>query len=440
VRPSSAENHSRMIQYLVDELRALLGNTGDLEVDRLLNEIDDAVKLLPYLVEKDKTTSASQDIEQAVRPHKVENAQLRRKLLIAHQKLKEGSLKKHEDKSSARTDLAFELAACRSVNTVLQKQLTEEKDSKEAILRHRDQLSQNLSELQEEKTKFLQILANKEQDHLRLKREWQQDSSKLTVENKKLRADLEAVQLSSDAEKKEINILNLSLKQKDAEIERLKELTRGLQQSLSRLLSDIQQFQPKDLLKGGFLDNSISFEGLSKLLRSDVKTRGQITSSELSPEVISLAARNNDKITSPRALLTRENPPALDRGDDVLTWRTTSQRSAIQSKKHLRFADGPTSQPEPTYSLTSGLPRPLAKGTAGSGYGIKDPYDAFAHAENMKSREGVLEVEDLEEDQNGGDLSPFSSGEEEDFRRGLENLDANIARIQKSLRETALRT
>jgi len=58
----------------------------------------------------------------------------------------------------------------------------------------------------------------------------------------------------------------------------------------------------------------------------------------------------------------------------------------------------------------------------------------------MKSREGVLEVEDLEEDQNGGDLSPFSSGEEEDFRRGLENLDANIARIQKSLRETALRT
>jgi len=47
-------------------------------VDRLLNEIDDAVKLLPYLVEKDKTTSASQDIEQAVRPYKVENAQLRR--------------------------------------------------------------------------------------------------------------------------------------------------------------------------------------------------------------------------------------------------------------------------------------------------------------------------------------------------------------------------
>lgn len=34
------------------------------------------------------------------------------------------------------------VAACRSVNTVLQKQLTEEKDSKEQILRERDQLAQ----------------------------------------------------------------------------------------------------------------------------------------------------------------------------------------------------------------------------------------------------------------------------------------------------------
>ena len=31
-----------------------------------------------------------------------------RRLLIAHQKLTEGSFKKNEDKSSAKTDLAFE--------------------------------------------------------------------------------------------------------------------------------------------------------------------------------------------------------------------------------------------------------------------------------------------------------------------------------------------
>lgn len=105
---SSAENQARMIEYLIDELRALLGNTGDLEVDRLLSEIDNAAKLLPYLLEKDHTASVSQETEQAVRAYKVENAQLKRKLLISHQKLKEGSIKKYDDKSSGRTDLAFE--------------------------------------------------------------------------------------------------------------------------------------------------------------------------------------------------------------------------------------------------------------------------------------------------------------------------------------------
>ena len=93
------------------------------------------------------------------------------------------------------------------------------------------------------------------------------------------------------------------------------------------------------------------------------------------------------------------------------------------------------------FSLTSGLSHPLVKTTPGSGYGNTDLHERSAHAENMELPEGLLELEDLEDlEQNGGELSPLSSGEEEDFRRGLENLDANIARIQKSLRETALRT
>lgn len=165
--------------------------------------------------------------------------------------------------------------------------------------------------------------------------------------------------------------------------------------------------------------------------------RGQTTAPGLSPEVMALAARNNGNTTTPRTLLTRENPPP---SEEVSKWKTPSQRSLIQNKKHLRFADGTISEPEPAFSLPSGLSRPLVKGTAGSGYGIADAHEYSAHAENMESRKGVLEMEDLEEERNGGDLSSLSSGEEDDFRRGLENLDANIARIQKSLRETALRT
>ena len=52
------------------------------------------------------------------------------------------------------------------------------------------------------------------------------DRVSFILENKRMKSDLEAAHLSSEAEKKEVNILYLSLKQKDAEIGRLKELTR----------------------------------------------------------------------------------------------------------------------------------------------------------------------------------------------------------------------
>ena len=50
-------------------------------------------------------------------------------------------------------------------------------------------------------------------------------------------------------------------------------LDRGLQQSLTRLLLDIQQFQPIGVLtSGGILDKATTFEDLDKLLRGGVKT------------------------------------------------------------------------------------------------------------------------------------------------------------------------
>lgn len=56
----------------------LIRFSDDLEVDRLLTEIDDAIKLLPFLVEKDKKATSSQEIEQVLQPYKNENDQLRR--------------------------------------------------------------------------------------------------------------------------------------------------------------------------------------------------------------------------------------------------------------------------------------------------------------------------------------------------------------------------
>jgi len=163
------------------------------------------------------------------------------------------------------------------------------------------------------------------------------------------------------------------------------------------------------------LEKAISFEALDKLLNSDVKTIGQTSISGLSPDVLQPARRNNGNTSSPslpnRTFLSHENPASLKHIDgqtDTTAWKTPRKSPLSQNKKHLRFADA--------------------------------AYGPSAHADGNEAHEGDLTVVDLEEEQNGGDLSSLSSGEEEDFRRDLANLDANIARIQKSLRETALKT
>lgn len=143
--------------------------------------------------------------------------------------------------------------------------------------------------------------------------------------------------------------------------------------------------------------------------------RGQTATSGLSPEVLQLARRNNGNTVSSsipnRTLISHGNQSSLNRMDgqvETSAWKTPRKSPLSQNKKHLRFADA--------------------------------AHETSAHADGIGAHEGGLTVVDLEEEQNGGDLSSLSSGEEEDFRRDLANLDANIARIQKSLRETALRT
>lgn len=98
----------------------------------------------------------------------------------------------------------------------------------------------------------------------------------------------------------------------------------------------------------------------------------------------------------------------MDGQTEISAWKAPTKSPSSQNKKHLRFADA--------------------------------AYGPSVYEDGIGDHEGGSTVLDLEEEQNGGELSSLSSCEEEDFRRDLANLDANIARIQKSLRETALRT
>ena len=146
------------------------------------------------------------------------------------------------------------------------------------------------------------------------------------------------------------------------------------------------------------------------------------------------AERRDDNSSTPKTASSSGHPSTVGRNEEFLLNETRNRRSIAQ-RKHLRFADGPSSNPKPEFSLTSGLSPEAVKGSEGS----VEFFEGSSNTDSFSSP-SVLEIKDLEDVQIDGEVSPLSSGEDEDFRKGLENLDANIARIQKSLRETALKT
>ena len=137
----------------------------------------------------------------------------------------------------------------------------------------------------------------------------------------------------------------------------------------------------------------------------------QITSPSLSPNVVRSLSRSNGISLSPLATSRTLSGSLVERFSgygERETWKWGGNTPSPLSGKKLRFAE------------------------AG---------DELKHPEMKNERTSSASHEgSLKEEQNGGDLSSLSSEEEEEFRRDLANLDADIARIQKSLRETVRRT
>ncbi|XP_032074299.1 coiled-coil domain-containing protein 14 isoform X3 [Thamnophis elegans] len=148
----------KTVKYLLTELKALLTD-HDSETLGVLDEIDDTTSLLPATIEN---TNIQAEIALALQPLRSENAQLRRRLRILNQQLREQNRAEKE---------------C--------------------------SLDSNLEEADE-------MLTN-----------------------------VKTYQYRLEAAEKENQILGITLRQRDAEVNRLRELTWALQGSMSKLLSDL---------------------------------------------------------------------------------------------------------------------------------------------------------------------------------------------------------
>ncbi|XP_061226019.1 coiled-coil domain-containing protein 14 isoform X2 [Neopsephotus bourkii] len=229
--PEETAHQVKTVKYLLGELRALITDQDDLEMLRLMSEIEDSVSLLPAVV---GSTNVQAEIALTLQPLRSENAQLRRRLRILNQQLREQE--RSEKTSGQSCNYEFSL---QSLNMMLQSQLKESLKGLESLQAKNEELFKIIESQKEENKRLAKNIQDKEVELLENKQHYDIHSTRLKIELEEALANVKSFQFKLEASEKENKILGITLRQRDAEVDRLRELTRTLQGSMAKLLSDL---------------------------------------------------------------------------------------------------------------------------------------------------------------------------------------------------------
>ncbi|XP_078408298.1 coiled-coil domain-containing protein 14 isoform X1 [Cetorhinus maximus] len=231
--PDKTAKKVKTIRYLLSELKALIADQDDSEAHRLILELEDSISLLPTVI---GSTNVQAEIAMSLQPLRSENAQLRRRLRIVNQQLRE---RERAEKDSRSVECNFEVISLRSMNMTLQAQLRESLTGLESLQKKNEELLNVIDKQREENKQLLRLVQGKEQDLFQKSQQCEMNTTRVKMEVGEALTKMRNIQLKLEASEKENQILEITLRQRDAEVNRLRELTRNLQSSMARLLSDL---------------------------------------------------------------------------------------------------------------------------------------------------------------------------------------------------------
>ncbi|NWS17398.1 CCD14 protein, partial [Pachyramphus minor] len=230
--PEETAHKVMTVKYLMGELRELITDQDDSEMLRLMSEIEGCISLLPAVV---GSTNIQAEIALALQPLRSENAQLRRRIRILNQKLREQET--NEKKSGQSCN--YELVSLQSLNMMLQSQLKESQKGLDSLQAKNEELLKIIESQKEENKRLAKVIQDKEEELLENKQHYDIHSTKLKIEVEEALGNVKSLQFKLEASEKENKILGITLRQRDAEVKRLREFTRTLQGSMAKLLSDL---------------------------------------------------------------------------------------------------------------------------------------------------------------------------------------------------------
>ncbi|KAF3827490.1 hypothetical protein GH733_002976 [Mirounga leonina] len=142
-------------------------------------------------------------------------------------------------KASGALECNLELFSLQSLNKSLQNQLQESLKSQELLQSKNEELLKVIENQKDENKKFAGIFKEKDQTLLENKQQFDIETTRIKIELEEALVNVKSSRFKLEAAEKENQILGITLRQRDAEVTRLRELTRTLQSSMARLLSDL---------------------------------------------------------------------------------------------------------------------------------------------------------------------------------------------------------
>ncbi|XP_018425167.1 PREDICTED: coiled-coil domain-containing protein 14 [Nanorana parkeri] len=492
--PKKTEEKIKTVKYLLGEIKALVADQDDGEALRLVTELEHSLSLLPAVV---GSTNVLAEIALALQPLRSENTQLRRRLRILNQQLRERERTGRSDEQSS------EVTSLQFMNDTLQQQLIESHKSLQSQQKKTEELLKVMETQIEENKTLSQIIQEKEEEILQILQQNDITSSRVRTD---AAGNMKSLQFKLESAEKESQILAITLRQRDAEVTRLRELTRTLQASMAKLLCDLgkdkTRARPGGQLTQAALDSydkqlrtdqcpaSTSIISYLKRLEMDqviptaadqpdpavpayhtgltsdpsddfMMSKGHIHYQRPEPSVSSIPSHSPQKLRTESCSLIGDEykpdettylplassphkanfapsarlmctPPKLcsaerDVGDQINDFGASERNRTIQ-RGSFNAAD---TSDKPTKVQESDVPK-----TRVSSGGHLPPHlrDLRISRLNDPSARDVMSATS---DWSIASVSTFTSHDEQDFRTGLAALDANIAKLQRTLQSAA---
>ncbi|XP_069108305.1 uncharacterized protein [Argopecten irradians] len=223
----------KRVRYLLGEMKECGKINKDVEIGRLAKEVEKSLDSIPQL---SATFSLQAELDLALQPLRNENAQLRRKLRLANQNMRD-----HEQEKEKGTGVDFDVLHLQASNTGLQRQVKEEMEDKVKLAAEVANQHNEIQRMKVERNKLLAALSEKETDELKVKQECLMDAQKFRKEVETMNRQIEAIQLQQEASDQENHILQVSLQQRDAEIDRLQEMVQDMKSCVNELMEELDE-------------------------------------------------------------------------------------------------------------------------------------------------------------------------------------------------------